>query len=388
MFSDHNPLTSDMLRIVSYKTLGELPNPFIYQNGKKLTQPAEWANRRTEISTMAVDFQFGTIPPPPEYFNVELLSLGKNQRSYKIHAGTEKKHIDFLMKVIMPAGTDRPFIIDGDLCSPYFTKEGFLEAALSNDIGWVLFDRTELAHDVVGEGSRQGELYQIYPEYQFGALGAWAWGYSRCIDALVTLCLPQVDIGCLAVTGHSRGGKAALLAGAIDQRIAIVNPNEACLGGSGCYRIQIEGDYLDLPRWRSETLEDILSDTDFWFGPDMKSYCGRAEDLPFDAHYLKAMVAPRILFDSEAAGDVWANPVGSWMTTIAAKEVYKFLSAEQNLFWYFRPGTHYHTAQDIGMLVNIILKVHDAHLIRDDFFRLPFTPVDLAFSWRNPLDEK
>ena len=54
------------------------------------------------------------------------------------------------------------------------------------------------------------------------------------------------------------------------------------------------------------------------------------------------------------AGDIWANPVGSWQTTMAAKEVYRFLDAEENLFWYFRPGTHYHDLNDIQMLVNII----------------------------------
>lgn len=53
----------------------------------------------------------------------------------------------------------------------------------------------------------------------------------------------------------------------------------------------------------------------------MKNYIGRENELPFDTHFLKALVAPRILFVSEAAGDIWANPIGSWMTTEAAKEV-------------------------------------------------------------------
>ena len=252
---------------------------------------------------------------------VEQLNCGKKHRSYKIHAGTQNSLVSFVIKVIMPSGNERPVIVDGDMCASYFMEPGFTEAATKQDIGWVLFDRTELAHDLKGEGRCKGALYDIYPDHDFGALAAWAWGYSRCIDALEILKLPQIDLSCIAFTGHSCGGKAALLAGATDQRAAIVNPNEACLGGGGCYRIRMTADYPGLRTWRSETLKDIWEDSAFWLGPKMGQYIDSEELLPFDAHYLKALVAPRVLFVSEAAADVWVNPIGSWMTTIAAGEV-------------------------------------------------------------------
>ena len=91
---------------------------------------------------------------------------------------------------------------------------------------------------------------------------------------------------------------------------------------------------------RSETLKDMNRVFPFWLGEGMKAYDDREEELPFDTHYIKALVAPRVLFISEAAGDVWANPVGSWMTSEAAHEVYRFLGAEDKLLWYFRAGTH------------------------------------------------
>ena len=106
--------------------------------------------------------------------------------------------------------------------------------------------------------------------------------------------------------------------------------------------------------------------------------------LPFDLHYIKALVAPRTLFVSEAVGDVWANPVGSWQTTMAAKEVYRFLQAEDNVFWYYRPGYHAHQACDAEMLVNVILHQKNGEPVDERMFCLPFEAPELAFDWRCP----
>ena len=99
-------------------------------------------------------------------------------------------------------GEKIPVIIDGDSCWTYHMDKAFLSPALDNGIGWVLFDRTELAHDLNYEGRGHGQLYKTYPGYTFGALGAWAWGYSRCVDALEKLDLP-VDFDWIAFSGHS-----------------------------------------------------------------------------------------------------------------------------------------------------------------------------------------
>jgi hypothetical protein len=119
-------------------------------------------------------------------------------------------------------------------------------------------------------------------------------------------------------------------------------------------------------------------------GPDLHEYATREEDLPFDEHMMKALVAPRTLFISEAAGDIWANPIGSWQTTMAAKEVFRFLDVEDELFWYFRPGVHYHDLNDVQMLVNIILQKKKGAKADDRFSQLPFKAPELIFDWRAP----
>lgn len=372
------------LTITKYELLGKLPDPFMLDSGKRVKTHGDWEARRREMYKTAVELQYGTQPPKPEYLEVETLYRSPEHNTFMIHTGTREKPVSFRFKLILPKGIKNcPVIVDGDLCFGYAMNKDYISAATGKGVAWALFDRTEIAHDIQHEG-RKGQLYGTYPEYTFGALGAWAWGYSRVVDALEQLALPEIDLGCIAFTGHSRGGKTAALAGVLDERAAIVNPNETCAGACGCYRIHMRAVYGEGEDRRSEPLADLWKNFDFWLGPEMEKYKDDEASLPFDCHYLKALVAPRVLFVSEATGDIWANPVGSWQTTKAAEEVYKFLGVPENLFWYYRPGYHYHEISDVDMLVNIILHKHVGEPLSEKFYKLPFDAPELAFDWRAP----
>lgn len=401
--------TEDLIKITEFKLAGKLPNPFVFDDGTAVTDPAQWPARKAEIWEKAVTLQFGQMPPKPEFLEVEpiYLSAKGKPNSYRITTGRREKPISFTMVLFKTDTKEKaPVVVDGDLCFPYAFDKEFLSTFLDNGINFCAFNRCELAADVsihttkaLFEGSFEktraleiiekeqdhvctGPLKDVYPEFSFGAIGAWAWGYSRCVDALEIL--ENVDTDLIAFTGHSRGGKTAILAGVCDERAKIVNPNEACAGGCSCYRLENKAITEDGDEKPSEPISNIMRCFPTWMGAGIKPYIGREQDLPFDSHDLKALVAPRVLLVGEAASDIWAGPVGSWQTSEAAKEVYKFLGCENNLLWYFRKGYHYHKIEDLEQLVNVIKHLQCGEPLNEHYYKLPFKPTEPIFDWKCP----
>ena len=370
------------IKVTEYKVLGELPDTFLKSDGTRASSIEEYEELKKEHYKSVVELQYGTMPPKPEFLTVQKLGKGRKSTSYRVTTGRKDFPVSFTMRVFLPKTEEKcPVIVDGDLSFDYITDEGYLDAALDAGVGFAMFDRVELVPDV-REAGRHAPLYDCYPEYTFGALGAWAWGYSRCVDALEQLDI--IDNDWIAFSGHSRGGKTAMLAGVLDERAKIVNPNETNAGSCSCYRIHMKAINEDGVEKKSETLADILGKFDFWFGKGMADYAACEEKLPFDAHFTKAMIAPRILLVGEAASDIWTNPIGTWMTTQAASEVFKFYGKEENLHWYFRHGFHYHKAEDIEMLVSVIKHHKDGAPLKDGFSSTPFDEPELIYNWRCP----
>ena len=371
-----------IIKVTEYDVLGKLPDPFLKPDGTRAISAAEFDELKKEHYKSVVELQYGTIPPKPEFLKIEKINKGRKSTSYRITTGREDFPVSFTMRVFAPQTEEKcPVVVNGDFGFDYAFESGYLDAMLGSGIGVVYFDRTELVPDVRDAG-RSAPLYNCYPEYTFGALGAWAWGYSRCVDALEQLDI--FDLDWIAFTGHSRGGKTAMLAGVLDERAKIVNPNETNAGSCSCYRIHMKAINEDGIEKKSETLSDILNKFDFWFGRGMDSYADCEEKLPFDAHFTKAMIAPRILLVGEAASDIWTNPIGTWMTTQAAGEVFKLYGKEENLHWYFRHGFHYHKVEDIEMLVSVIKHHRDGAPLKDGFSSTPFEEPELIFDWRCP----
>ena len=88
--------------------------------------------------------------------------------------------------------------------------------------------------------------------------------------------------------------------------------------------------------------------------------------------------------ETESTSDIWANIVGTWETAMAAREVYKFLEAEDSLLLYFRKGEHEHLVEDVDKLVSVIRNKKYGTPVANGSFMLPFKKQKLIYQWKCP----
>lgn len=189
---------------------------------------------------------------------------------------------------------------------------------------------------------RAGVRNILPKNYPTATIACWAWALSRCVDVVTKM--PEIDAKKVVSVGHSRLGKTAILAAAMDERIAIAMPHQAGCGGTAPSRSTV-----------GESVERINTSFPHWFNDQFKLFNKDTARLPFDQHGLVALCAPRPVLFTNAEEDSWANPRGQFEVLQAANPVYLLYGKEgistkefppnnqlvdSTLGYFIRPGKH------------------------------------------------
>jgi len=204
------------------------------------------------------------------------------------------------------------------------------------------------------DGFKNG-VHGLFPEVEakrdgttWGSLAAWAWGLRAGMDYLEKD--PWCDARKVALHGHSRLGKAAVWAGAQDERFSVVISNNSGCGGAALSK-----------RCFGETVGRINTSFPHWFAGNFKQWNGKEAAMPFDQHQLLALVAPRGLLVGSAEEDLWADPEGERLAAVGASPAFELLGEKGlppdfkrvnlavstgNPAYWQRPGKHDVTVDD------------------------------------------
>ena len=350
-----------------------LPDPLVEKNGKRVTTADEWwTERRPEIVADYDREVLGQTPANLPKVNWEVVTTTKemfgdtpvvtkrlaghvDNSSYPqitvtidatlIEPASSAAHIPVIMELAFggeyKASLHRPLSDTssgalgdyGQAWERQVLARGWAVAVLS-PTSFQADDGAGLTEGIIGlmnKGQPRGL-------HDWGALKAWAWGASRFLDYLETD--PAVDAKQVAIEGHSRLGKTALVAMAYDPRFAVVYSSSSGEGGAKLYR-HIYGEPL------SHLMNAQLYQ---WMSPQMLKYAGplTPADLPVDNHELIALCAPRPVFIGAGAlagsdpakqqMDGWADARGMFLAEVAAGPVYRLLGKKDLGTTQFRPS--------------------------------------------------
>lgn len=319
------------------------------QQGRKLTTAAEWEARRGEIGGI-VRAILGA--PPADRTPLETRILEETRQD-----GYVRRKISYQTEPgeLVPAFVLIPDKIKGRvpavICPHQTVQDGKNEPAglagnprLHMALELVRRGLVTFTYDAACFGERHdmatghyGEAIPFYRKHPgWSMMGKMAWDLSRAVDLLQTL--DFVDGRRIASIGHSHGGYTTLFSAALDPRIRVA------ASSCGFDTFRHDGNAF---RWSHATA--LLPRVGFYVSSPyigLRFYSGVPDSetvqIPFDMHFVLALIAPRPLFLSTSDEDN-VFPNGGWSARQALARlapVYRLLGAEEKLDSYYFRGGH------------------------------------------------
>jgi dienelactone hydrolase len=314
----------------------DLPQLMEFVDGRKVTTPADWKERRAEIRSLLTKHFVGSFPTEtPQIAKTEIVSNethkdGTLRRRIRVTLTTPNR-VSFEMAVWSPPG-EGPFPLL--LTAPRFYQRFWAEDAIARGYSVCLYPGVDSHHrenDYRGYESVWENFRKEYPQAKWTEISAKGWLASRCIDYLLSEeSTVRIAPKQIAIIGFSRYGKQSMIAAAFDPRITCVVARSPGSPGSSPYRLTSRNTYAEAPA-------DFPSQ---WFLPSLRSFQGREHELPIDAHGWYALIAPRHCLIHTAYTDGSEPTFAVEKAYLQGRSVYRFLGAENNLRIDYRAGGH------------------------------------------------
>ena len=308
----------------------------------------------TALSSEALRFirgLFGGLPHPAEAVRTQAVHslCTPNHRLQIWVLRTEKPYaLAWHLTLLMPLASgqrDVPVLLSPDGCWPHVVSSEAGQAVGAEDVALAHFDRLYFAHDR-DDGLRQGALYDQQHDAPWGAISAWAWALKTTVQGLISI--PGLNAEKIGVIGHSRGGKAALLAGAITPQVALtVAHNSGCAGAASFQAIGNE----------AETLAAMQARFPHWLSDECKQADVRTDLAALDNTALLHSFTGRHLCVMQADDDLWANPEGTRYAVDRLRADWHELGLANRLHHMARSGGHSITALDWGRAAQTLSQI-------------------------------
>jgi len=305
----------------------DLPPLLVMGDGRQVDSLALWQERRRELRGLLEHWFWGTIPPtPPRLTGHRIVGReqGRGATRREVEVGFDcRPAVTVRLWVLMPDGPG-PFPVFLTTTSHW----SWAEVGLSRGYLCCVYPGAD--------NDDQSRLFTpCYPDCDWRTIPRRAWLAGRALDYVLTLA--EADGERVGISGHSRDGKQAMIATALDPRIKAVVSSSSGSGGAAPFRFSSEREYEE----SVEALTWIFPD---WFHPRLRYFTGREQYLPTDSHAYYALIAPRPCLVSTATNDGCEATFPVERGYLAGREVYRFLGAGEALVLRYRPGGH-----DVGV---------------------------------------
>ncbi len=338
----------------------EMPDPYTFLDGRKVTTPEEFDARLEEIKHMYEYYMYGPLPDATK----ETVTYSVQDKEMTVTVNNGEKSASYKVSLALP--TKKVY----EKAPVLFSIFGVMQADYANERGYAVLsiNPMEIAAD---NSTRTGVFYDLYPygdtwEEQTGVLAAWGWSVSKAIDALENGAAEELGLTTtdFLMTGVSRFGKATAVAGALDERIKITAPACSGAGGIALYRYVSQGkayDYTEIGRGeaytfgQNEPIGSLRSSSEgHWFNDNFQVFKDETV-LPLEQYMLSALCGrgDRYLFISGSYCDEdWVNSPAMWMNYLASKDLFDYMGISDHLAVCLHETGHAVMASDLVYLLD------------------------------------